>query len=446
MDEKLKVDFPGRGVTKQPGIASSPKKIFRMIKQNVELRNIVDKIPEAIILTDTEGRIQHLNKEAQSLFRVEKDDADPPFWPQELGLYLDDGLTPYPEHQLPVNLALQGKAKENEEMILRRDGEVEGIWVAMSAQPLTGQDGSVEGVVTIVRDISYRKQIELSRQKHIQRTEALYKLSHYITEAGNNLKNLTRAVAKFTSEVVGDLSVIALKDGSDSEIKIVAFSDSDPTGHALMRKVFVNNDKVDGKHSVMGGVIKSGEPLLIPSIDREQMKAITVPELKEYLDEVGIESVLIVPLIGRGGVQGALSLSRHRGSKPFKMDDQSFLMDIAYRTALAIENCRLFESLREEIAERLSTKQRLDSSEERFRAIFKSTTLGIKVLDLDGNILQTNTAFQKMLGYSNAEFFGRHFSEFIFLADVPQALRLIQDLKVSSPNQVSLRTSRHGQG
>jgi hypothetical protein len=104
-----------------------------------------------------------------------------------------------------------------------------------------------------------------------------------------------------------------------------------------------------------------------------------------------MESVLIVPLIGRSGVLGAISLSRHNnGRKAYKVDDQSFLMDIASRTALAIENCRLFESLRTEIAERLSTKQRLDSSEERFRAIFEATTLGIKVLDLDGNILQTN--------------------------------------------------------
>jgi PAS domain S-box-containing protein len=197
----------------------------------------------------------------------------------------------------------------------------------------------------------------------------------------------------------------------------------------------VQSDHVDEDRSIMGGVIKSGEPLLIPAIDPEQIKAITLPALKEYIDQVGIQSILIVPVIGRSGVLGAMSLSRHRSSNPFKMDDQSFLMDIAYRTALAIENCRLFESLRLEIAERLSTKQRLESSEERFRAIFESTTLGIKVLDLDGNILQTNPAFQRMLGYSNAEFFGRHYTDFLFPADIPQALKLLKDLKISGATQ-----------
>lgn len=435
MDEKSKADFPGRGGTIKPGEPASKNKIFRMIMQSKELRNIIDKIPEAIILTDLKGRIQHLNKEARSLFREPEEGSELTIWPQGIGLYLDDGVTPYPEHQLPLSLALQGKAKENEEMILRKQGETESIWVSMSAQPFIREDGSVEGAITIVRDISYQKQIELSRQKHIQRTEALYKLSHKIAEAGNNLKNLNQAVAKFTSEVIGDLSVIALKESDNSQVKVVSFSDTNPTGHALMRKLLVHNDKIDENRSIMSGVIKSGEPLLIPSIDPEQMKAITLPELKEYIDQIGIVSVLIAPLIGRGGVQGAISLSRHRGSKPFKVDDQSFLMDIAYRAALAIENCRLFESLRVEIAERLSTKQRLDSSEERFRAIFESTTLGIKVLDLDGNILQTNGAFQRMLGFSSVEFFGRHFSDFLFQADKPRALRLIQDLKVSGATQ-----------
>jgi len=435
MDEKSTAEFPGKVERRKPGTAPSKKQFFNIIKQSAELRSLVDKIPEAIILTDVKGRIQHLNKEARSLFGELGEVSNLRMWPEEIGLYLDDGVTPYPEHKLPVKIALEGNVKENEEMILRKEGETEGAWISMSAQPLEREDGSIEGAITFIRDISYRKQIELSRRKHIERTESLYKLSHYITDAGNNLKNLTQAVAKFTSEVIGDLSVLVLRDSNDSHLRVVAFSDTDSTGHSLMRKLMVYSDQVDEERSMMAGVIKSAEPMLVPSIDPEQLKAITLPDLKEYIDKVGIESILIVPLIGRSGVLGAISLSRHRGSQAFKVDDQSFLMDIAYRTALAIENCRLFESLRIEIAERLSTKQRLDSSEERFRAIFESTTLGIKVLDLDGNIIQTNAAFQTMLGYTSVEFFGRHFSEFLFQADIPQALKLVKDLKVSGVTQ-----------
>jgi PAS domain S-box-containing protein len=162
---------------------------------------------------------------------------------------------------------------------------------------------------------------------------------------------------------------------------------------------------------------------------------VTLPEFEEIVDKVGLVSLLIVPLLGRSGVLGAISIFRHTRGLSFKLDDQTFLMDIAHRTALAIENCRLFESLRFEMAERLSTKQRLDTSEERFRAIFESTALGIKVLDLDGNILQINAALQEMLGFSEVELLGRHFSDFLYRADRPQALSVIQELRVTGATQ-----------
>ena len=436
MDEKAITDFPVRQGRKKPGKSTSSINFFHNIRQSVELRNLIDKIPVAIILSDVEETIQYLNTEAKSLFGELEEISGLSTWPEEFGLFLDDGVTPYPDQLLPSRLALQGQVKENEEMILRKLSDDEGIWISMSSQPFNRDDGSIEGAITVIRNISYRKQIELSRKRHVQRTESLYRLSHKITEAGNNLKVLIQAIAQFTSEEIGDLSVISLIERDSSQLKIVAFSDSNPTSNALMRKTLVHGDEIDENHSLVGGVIKSGEPLLIPSIAPEQLKTITLPEFKEYVDQVGIKSVLIVPVIGRGGVLGAISLFRHQGNQPFKIDDQSFLMDIAYRTALAIENYRLFESLRIEIAERLSTKQRLDSSEERFRAIFESTTLGIKVLDLDGYFLQTNTAFQKMLGYSSVEFFGRHFTEFLFHEDVSQALMLVKDIRASGANQL----------
>ena len=185
----------------------------------------------------------------------------------------------------------------------------------------------------------------------------------------------------------------------------------------------------DHDQTLGGSVIRSGEPLLLPFISPEQVKALTLSDLGEYIQEFGIESILMVPLVGRSGKLGMISLSRNRGSKPFNMEDQSFLTDVAYRVVLAIENCRLFDSLRTEISERLSAKRDLEMSQERFRSIFESVTLGIKVLDLEGNILQTNSAFQEMLGYAEDELAGRHFHHFLYPDDVGRALKLFRDVK-----------------
>jgi len=128
---------------------------------------------------------------------------------------------------------------------------------------------------------------------------------------------------------------------------------------------------------------------------------------------------------------GTINLLRHRESKPFNVEDQSFLTDIAYRIALAIENCRLFESLHSEITERLSAKQALEMSEARFRSIFEFTTVGIKVLDLEGKILQTNYAFQSMIGYTEEELVGNPFYKFLHPEDLRRASKLFQDAKVN---------------
>jgi PAS domain S-box-containing protein len=301
----------------------------------------------------------------------------------------------------------------------------------MAAELLRDENGNTDGAIALIRDINHRKQIELSQEKYVQRTEALYKFSHAIAEAGNDLNRIMQLVVKFTADVIGDLSLIALLNTNGDRLKISAFHDTNPTAQALLRKFLVPDFEYMHSNTLGSSVIRSGEPLLIPLIPVEQLRAVTVSDLQGLIEEIGIESVLIVPLTGRSGVVGTLSLFRHRGSKPFNMEDQSFLTDIAYRVALAIENCRLFESLHAEITERLSAKQALEMSEARFRSIFESVTVGIKVLDLEGKILQTNDAFQSMLGHTEDELADKYFHQFLHPDDVRQALKLFNNVKIN---------------
>jgi PAS domain S-box-containing protein len=371
-----------------------------------------------------------MNKSARSLLGEPDESLRLEEWPQRFGLYLTDGLTLYPAENLPMARALQGQvAEEAEEIILRRDGNAKGIWISVSAETLRDENGNIDGALALIRDINYRKQIELSREKHIKRTEALYSFSHAIAEAGNELESIMNLAVTFTAETVGDLSVIALLNAAGDKLKINAYHDLNPTAFSLLRKIYGTDFEYDHTQTLSGRVIRSGEALLIPSIPPEQLKAVTLPAMKEFIDVIGIESVLIIPLVGRSGVVGTLSLSRHRGNKPFSAEDQSFLADIAYRAALAIENCRLFESLHAEITERLSTKQALAVSEERFRSIFESITVGIKVLNLEGRILQTNYAFQSMIGYSEEELVGNYFHKFLHPEDIRPATKLFDDVK-----------------
>lgn len=409
---------------------------------------VFDAIPLAIISVDWEGRIQYMNRVARTMLGEPAKHLKLEDWSSKLGFYLDDGMMPYPAENLPIARVLRGETVgEAEEIILRKADEENGIWISMSAELLRDENDNVDGAIALIRDINYRKQIELSREKNIKRTEALYRFSHAIAEAGNDLNNIMNLVAKFTAEIIGDLSLVSLLNTEGDKLKVGGYYDSDKSALALVRKLFSPGFEYEHARTLGGSVIKSGEPLLLPLIPSEQLKVVTLPAMQEFIDVVGVSSVLIVPLIGRSGVVGIISLSRHRGSRPFNVEDQSFLTDIAYRAALAIENCRLFESLHAEITERLSAKQALAISEQRFRSIFESVTVGIKVLNLEGKILQTNDAFQSMIGYTDDELVGNYFHKFLHPEDVRPAVRLFQDVKAKGTSSFRFehRTMRKDQ-
>jgi PAS domain S-box-containing protein len=432
MAEKLVMAKSGKSNQKKQTAPTTTYQPLPVDAQMLASQKVFDAIPLAIVSVDWQGRIQYMNRAAKSLLGEADQELELEEWPGRFGLYLDDGNVPVPERQLPLLRALRGEViQDAEEFILRGQGAEKGIWVSMSAELLRDENGNVDGAIAVIRDIHYRKQIELSREKQIRRTEALHRLSRAIAEAGNDLYKITHLATNFIAEEIGDAGILTLLNLGSNKLRIASFQDGNPKAQALLRKFLTPDYEYDPSQGLSGGVLKSGEPVLIPSLPPEQLRAISLPAFQEFIEEVGIESVLIVPLMGRSGAVGTLNLLRHRGNKPFNVEDQSFLTDIAYRIALAIENCRLFESLHAEITERLSAKQALEMSEARFRSIFESVTVGIKVLDLEGKILQTNYAFQSMVGYTEQELAGNPFYKFLHPEDVRKATRLFQDAKVN---------------
>jgi len=396
---------------------------------NQTIQHQFDTLPIAIIILDLKGRIQFMNRAAEDLLGKPNKNLKLEDWPQKFGFYLEDGKSLYPGENLLMARALRGETiDEDEEIILRKVGDEPGTWISMSSSLRRDENGIIDGGIVLLRDITHRKNIEFSREKHIQRTEALYRLSHIISEAGNDFNEIMQLAARFPAEVIGGMSIVSLLTSTKDKLKIAAFYDPNPAGQVLLENV-LNLDAEYDLSDELAGVIESGEPLLISPIPAEQLQASNWPAFKELAVEIGVHSALIVPVIGRSGVLGVIHLFRYADSNPFSSRDKPFLSDILYRLALAIENCRLFDALREEISRRLSTKQALEISQARFRSIFESVTLGIKVLDLEGNILQTNPAFREMLGYTDEELTGRHFHDFLHPDDIAQAAKLFRDVK-----------------
>jgi diguanylate cyclase (GGDEF)-like protein/PAS domain S-box-containing protein len=72
---------------------------------------------------------------------------------------------------------------------------------------------------------------------------------------------------------------------------------------------------------------------------------------------------------------------------------------------------------RAEVTARRQTEEKLRSSEARFRAIFENAGIGIGIADMEGRIVEANTSFAAMLGYTPAEFRRLRVSDFVYPDD-----------------------------
>ena len=67
------------------------------------------------------------------------------------------------------------------------------------------------------------------------------------------------------------------------------------------------------------------------------------PAQAEFLKQTGLQSIISVPLVARGGLRGALTFVAAGSRRPFLAEDVALAEEVGRRAALAIDNSRLYE-------------------------------------------------------------------------------------------------------
>ncbi|BBA99845.1 putative magnesium or manganese-dependent protein phosphatase [Actinacidiphila reveromycinica] len=101
------------------------------------------------------------------------------------------------------------------------------------------------------------------------------------------------------------------------------------------------------RDSVFGTVLAGGEPRLLDG--EEQVRATTYPDdpKVQAAVELGVSSMLVLPLRARGVVLGLLVVARAGGREPFDRDDLALGVELADRAGTALDNARLYVRERE---------------------------------------------------------------------------------------------------
>ena len=159
-------------------------------------------------------------------------------------------------------------------------------------------------------------------------------------------------------------------------------------------------------HSILQGV-----PLLMKSLD--DMPAGSEVD-RQQLEPSGMRSFAVVPSLGGCGTANAMMLT-------------SFANEIEWDSEVIAQLSVLASVFANAHARKLAQEAGTES-ELRFRHLFEEAPIGCCLVDSEGRICTTNTAFARMLGYNPEELIRKGFWEITEPQDVPRSLLNFQEL------------------
>jgi PAS domain S-box-containing protein len=298
---------------------------------------ILDSLGEAITIRGRDDRLIYANRAALDRLGLETVQQLREADPQELmRAYETTG-----EHGEPIVLGdlpsvrvLRGE--QPEPLLLRAvdRGSGEERWSLLKTTPVRDVDGTVEAAVTIIEDVTESRRAAM-------RMEFLTRAADVLASSLDYQQTL-RNVAGLAVPQLADWCAVDLftEEGAREP---VAIAHIDPAKIRTAERLRAFEPKVLNPDQGLGLVLRTGESQLYTDIPDELLVAAAIDdEHLRLLREVGMRSVLIVPLSIRDRTIGALTMVSAESGRTFDSSDVEFAGQIAARAALAVESARLY--------------------------------------------------------------------------------------------------------
>ena len=161
----------------------------------------------------------------------------------------------------------------------------------------------------------------------------------------------------------------------------------------------INSSEFAISRTVVEKVIESGDAILTTNAQED-------PRFgnQESIVAYNLRSILCVPLKVKSELIGVLYADNRIRSGLFGESDRALLGAFANQAALAIENARLFASIRATLAEVTELKNLMDN-------IFSSIGSGVITADIEDQVTLCNQAAESILGITNSEIVGHSLTE-----------------------------------
>lgn len=220
--------------------------------------------------------------------------------------------------------------------IVREDG-TRGT-IRFDARPLRNENDEIVAALLIALDVSEHKRPSLSRRFLADAGTLLASSLDYIA----TLRNLARLAVP----ALADWCTVDLLDAS-GEIERVAIEHSEPRLATRAMQLARRYPPTLATEPGVERVIRTGISELVPEVSPEMLERFTrTDRQRRFMGELGIRSVMIVPMMARGKALGAIIFVSAESGRRYTPDDLEVAEELAMRAALAVENSRLFDQSR----------------------------------------------------------------------------------------------------
>jgi adenylate cyclase len=153
----------------------------------------------------------------------------------------------------------------------------------------------------------------------------------------------------------------------------------------------INDTELSVSRTLINRVVSEGQPVLTTNAQED-------PRFggQDSIIAYHLRSILCVPLKMRDELTGVIYTDNRIRTGLFTETERDLLMAFAYQAAVAIENARLFESVRSALAEVTGLKNLMDN-------VFASIASGVITADFENRITLCNRAAESILGRTHVE-------------------------------------------
>jgi len=309
-------------------------------RDKVELRLIIDTIPQYIIVLEPDGTLKQLNQQVLDYTGLTLDDVQAPEFRTRM-LHPEDWERLADERRLAL---AQGRPFELELRALRKDGQYR--WFLMKYNPQRDEQGRVVHWYATGTDITERKEA----------AEALVASENFARGQGAVLKSTLDALAKESApdRLLGHmLRTITEQFGAHSSS---VWRRDEPTGMIGFEFAFEDGRVVTRTDPRFAGmdlwlpmedfwpwpeVFRTGKLSVI-----EDIRTVPPFALRDRLLPLGIVTVLLIPMLIAGRLEGAIGL-RFTQKRFFRTEELELAQALANQATLAMHLTRLSAESRE---------------------------------------------------------------------------------------------------